>query len=158
MGLSRITLFVVMCGLPLSVLADDASRGLWQESGYIEDETGKRTTCIGGEQCFNIDLPVNPNRGKLCASGQELRAYAHRHLADFEKLFRARLHNCKDAADASLTCDEGSMTQIISSPDATHVEFSYTTQGFGHRQTRLWRYERLGDDCSTANEVFRQSH
>jgi len=158
MGLTRITLIVVVCGLPLRALADDASPGLWQESGYIEDETGKRTICIGGEQCSFVGLPANPNRGKLCASGQDLRSYARQHLADFAKLFRSRLHNCKDAADGSVNCEEGSMTQVISTPDATHIEFSYTTQGLGHRQTRLWHYERLGDECSTANEVFRQSH
>jgi hypothetical protein len=158
MDMFRVTSIAAMCCLSLGALADDASPGLWQESGYIEDETGKRTSCFGGELCFNMGLPINPNQGKLCASGQDLRVYARQHLADIATLSRGRLHNCKDAGDGSVNCDEGSMTQTFSSPDATHVEFSNTTRVSGHRMTRLWFYERLGDDCSAANELLRKSH
>jgi hypothetical protein len=102
-------------------------------------------------------MPVNPKLGTLCASAQDLLAYAYQKLAEYAVVFRACLHNCNDTADGSVSCDEGSMARTISPPSATQVEFSFTTQGQGHRMTRLWHYERPGDDCSTANGALRPS-
>ena len=150
----QLVLIAMLWALSLGASADDVSPGLWQETGYWEDETGKRTDCLN-EGCF-AGFPVVPGSNLTCASGADLRAYAKQYLADFATRFRSVLHNCSDTADGGVKCDEGSMARTISSPDATHVEFSYTTQGFGHRRTRLWHYERLGDDCSAAKVVLRR--
>jgi hypothetical protein len=156
MRLSHLTLIAMTWGLPFGALANDASPGLWQESGYREDESGKRTDCFN-EGCF-AGFPVVSGLNMTCASGPDLRGYARQHLAEFATLFRSHLHNCNDTADGGVKCDEGSMSQTISNPDATHVEFSVTTQGLGHASTRVWHYQRLGDDCSAANVLIRAPH
>ena len=134
--------------------ADENGAGLWRETGYMEDETGKRTECTGGS-CPSI-FPGLAKFDTLCASGQDLKAYAREHLADFANLFRSRMHNCKDIEGGVVNCDEGSATKTISLSDATTVEFSFITQGMGHRMTRLWRYEWIGNDCSGAKSVLRR--
>ena len=148
----RSFLIVMMCTLPLEALADDASPGLWQETGYREDETGKRTDC-SNEGCF--PFPKRPGQGLTCASGPDLRAYAKQHLADLLKALRGRLKNCGDTAAGGIKCDGLSAATTISSPDATHVSFSYTVEGLGRLTKRVWRYERLGDNCSAATGVIR---
>jgi hypothetical protein len=156
MRLSRLILLAMIWALPFGAAANDTSPGLWQESGYRQDETGKRTDCFN-EDCF-AGFPVISGLSMICASGPDLRAYAKQHLADFATRFRGALHNCNDTPNGGVKCDEGSMTQTFPSPDATHVDFSYTTEGFGHRSTRAWHYERLGDDCSAAKVVIRSTH
>jgi hypothetical protein len=151
----RLVLTAMLWALPLAALADDATPGLWRVSNYTEDETGKRTVCAGAETCWS-GLPPIPNSGTLCASAQDLRAYARQQLGDFATLVRGTMHNCKDAGDGSLSCDEGGMTQAISSADAAHFGYSYTARAGGHRITRQWYYDRLSDDCSTTTN--RLSH
>ena len=147
----RSTLLLALLMLPLSALADDA-RGLWRETGYMEDETGKRTPCMAE---FCGALPGPSNLGTLCATAGDLQGFAHEHLAQIAMLFRSRMHNCREAGEG-LSCDEGSMTPTTAPGDTTHVGFSYVMEGGGHRTTRFWRYERLGDDCTGADGALRQ--
>jgi hypothetical protein len=143
----QLVLVAILSALPLAALADDATPGLWRVSNYTEDETGKRTACEGADACWS-GLPPIPNSGTLCASVQDLRAFAGQQLRDIATLVRGMMHNCTDAADGSVSCDGGGMTQAISGADAAHFGYTYTTRDAGHRITRQWFYERIGDDCS----------
>jgi hypothetical protein len=149
----RSTLFLALLMLPLSALADDA-KGLWRETGYTEDEAGKRTPCVGGF-CGALAGAGPSNLNTLCAATGDLQGFAREQLKQAAMLFRGRMHDCKDTGEAA-SCDEGSMTATIAPGDATHVAFSYVMERGGHRMTRVWRYERLGDDCTGANGALGQ--
>jgi hypothetical protein len=149
----RSALLLALLMLPLSALADDA-RGLWRETGYMEDDTGKRTPCVA-EFCGALPGAGPSNLNALCAAAVDLQGFAQEQLKQAAMLFRSRMHNCKDTGGAT-SCDEGSMTSTIAPGDATHVAFSYVMEGGGHRMTRVWRYERLGDDCTGANGALHQ--
>ena len=143
----RLVLIALLWALPLAALADDGTPGLWRVSNFTEDETGKRTVCDGAEACWS-GLPPIPNSGTLCASAQDLRDFARQQLRDIAILVRGMMHNCKDSADGSMSCDDGGLTQAISGADTTHFGYSYTTRDAGHRITRQWFYDRIGDDCN----------
>ena len=148
-AMARVILAASLCAHPPAAFAQGSSPGKWRETGYIEDETGKRTPCMG-EFCSGA-APAPAGLDLLCGSADDIEAAAHEHLAQFGMLFRSRLHNCKDGDAGRIGCDEGSSSPSFARPDATHIEYSFTTQGMGHRMTRLWQFERLGDDCTGTN-------
>jgi len=152
--MSHVILVAFMSGLPLPALADDARSGKWRETGYAEDQTGKRTPCIAG--FCGVLGPMPPGLDEVCASAQDIEGSAREHLAQSAMLFRSLFHNCKDTANGGISCDEGDSTQSISRQDSTHFEYSFTTEGAGHRMTRVWHFEWLGDDCSGAKVAIKR--
>ena len=46
-----------LCAHPPAAFAQGSSPGKWRETGYIEDETGKRTPCTG-EFCSSPRIGV----------------------------------------------------------------------------------------------------
>lgn len=152
MNAFRLYSIVALCLLSGAARADDVSRAAWRETSFMEDESGKRTPCTAGF-CGDLGGQSRPSP-LICTSAKALQSFGHQQVSQMAMLFRSHLHNCSEDTGGDITCDEGKAASTYSQPDATHVAFSFTTEGIGHRQKHQWLYERVGDSCNGTNATL----
>jgi len=162
----------ILLMLVLAICAASAAEletGLWRQTSYETDASGKQTSCVAGF-CGGLAAPNAPDLSKVCVATGGLISVAEDHLKQMAMLLKSRSTGCKETEirttltgrQSGLTCDSVSMSQTMSYPDSRH--FSYTTiikgtaaSGPGSGGTTyVTEYEWLNPDCAGANSAIRQ--
>jgi hypothetical protein len=155
-----LALLLVSC----AASAAELKTGLWKETSYQVDASGKRTPCVAAF-CGGLIAPNAPDFSKICVATGGLESVAENRQAQMAMLMKSRSKNCKETEpntkptgrQSGLVCDDVSISQTVSYPDDRHFAYETTIKSAaasGHGSggmTMVSEFEWLSPDCTGAN-------